>query len=210
MSITRPARDHRLGGAFASVLVSLVSCGAGGASSDGGPRPPPVVAVGHVAPPCHASAIGGTNTGQPRLPPEVFILTSDDMHAWCNMVDGDGRPVDPEGMCQDFRDPPSEVIATFEARLPALLSARGHSSVAQALRNYVRQYWAVFRDGRLIIVGNFVCRSTVDTFHLDETAGDVKPAPEQELAHIPFTVDDAGTCNITASFPADRPDDVRF
>ncbi len=145
-----------------------------------------------------------------RISPDVHVLTSNDMYAWCNMVDIEGHPVDPEGMCEDFRTPPLEVIASFEARLPRLLAARGRGEVARSLDRYVRQYWAVFRDGKLHIVGNFVCRSTLMEAHLADVGDDLKPVPENQLARVPIVVDDAGACNVTASFPADRPEDVQF
>ena len=152
-----------------------------------------------------AGASGGLNTARAPLSHGVYVLTSEDMYAWCNLVGVDGNPVDPEGMCQDFRTPPVEVIAGFEARLPRLLAARGHAHVARSVKTYVRQYWGVFRDARIHIVGNFVCRSALDGF-----GDDPKPMSDRELAHVPIVIDDAGACHITALFPADRPEDVKF
>jgi hypothetical protein len=132
------------------------------------------------------------------------------MYAWCRVIGPDGKPVDPNGMCRDFRTPPLEAIANFEAHLPRLLAAHGFDDVARSLETYVRQYWAVFRDGRLHIVGNFVCRSSLKEAHLDEPHDDLGSVPESHIAHVPIVIDDAGRCLVTASFPAERPDEVQF
>ena len=130
------------------------------------------------------------------------------MNAWCHALDSEGKPVDPEGMCQDFQTPPAGAISSFEARLPELLSAKGRADLAPKIHDYVRQYWGVVRAGRLNVVGNFVCRSLA--VRLATPFDDIEPLSSDSIAHVPITVDAAGACSVTASFPADQPDDVEF
>jgi hypothetical protein len=137
----------------------------------------------------------------------VYVLSAQDMWRWCNMVSVDGSRVDPD-MCEDFRDPPVEAVAKAEARLPRLLSARGQS--ATPAEAYVRQYWAAFREGRVYVTGNLVCRSLLVGASSDDATDDPKPMAEHQLAHAPFVVDDAGACNLTVQFPADRPKELEL
>lgn len=141
------------------------------------------------------------------LSPQVYLLAPDDMRTWwCH--EGfftTGTPTRRTPRCPDFRDPPVETVASFEARLPCLL-ARERQPVVGSIESYVRQYWAEERKGTLFVYGRFACRSYVVT--LDSIDADIRPWSEEELSRVPISLDDAGDCFITLFFPAERPDDV--
>ena len=133
----------------------------------------------------------------------VRILPRDRMLEWCQATG------DPDGACEDFRTPPADVVARFDAELAERFAAEGHADLGRRVRTYLRQYWAVWRAGRLEIVGNFTCRSVLESrIDVDyDTGEDIPPDPEAEW--IPVVVDDVGICNVMVGFPADAPEDVR-
>ncbi len=142
-----------------------------------------------------------------RLPPDVYIIPAKYMRAMCTIVDPEGNVLHEEKPCPDYRTPPAELIARFEARLPELLKAKDHEHLLPVLRDYLRQYWAVHRDGELYIEGQLVCRSHAISLTDDH---DIVPSPPEELARVRIIIDDAGRCLVRASFPAERPERVEF
>jgi hypothetical protein len=136
---------------------------------------------------------------QPAMRPGVHVLSPAGMLAWCSAVD-------PEGACEDFQPTPEVDVVDFDERLPQLLTSKGHANLAGPIRDYVRQYWATSRHGRLYVVGNFVCRSLL----LNDEDFDPEFGQSASEARVPIVVDDAGKCAVSAIFPAGRPDDVEF
>jgi hypothetical protein len=61
-------------------------------------------------------------------------------------------------MCEDFRAVPIDAVVRFESQFPGFLTAKGFAREAELVRGYERFYRAVFRQGRLVILGTLVCR----------------------------------------------------
>lgn len=118
------------------------------------------------------------------------------MEAFCS--------VDPPGLCEDFGTPPLDSVAAFEKQLGPLLKARGLGRLVPSVNRYLRQYWAYFEKGQLLIEGNFVCPSIVVLgMEADHGAGDTSRVLEHPSA--PVVVDDAGDCEVHVRFLADDP-----
>jgi len=111
--------------------------------------------------------------------------------------------IDPPGLCRDFRTPPLDSVAAFEKQLGPLLNARGLGRLVPSVARYLRQYWAYFEEGQLLIEGNFVCPSVVALGMEDYDGGE--PSPVAEHPSAPIAVDDAGDCNVNVLFLADDP-----
>jgi hypothetical protein len=112
------------------------------------------------------------------------ILSPADMNAWCRSA---------RSTCEDYRDAPVALVARLDERLTPLLEARRVNFLAARVQRYLRQYWAVLRNGQLFIIGNFVCRSNV-----------------ADPTRTPVVLDPAGMCVITAVVPADAPESAQF
>jgi hypothetical protein len=130
------------------------------------------------------AACASGNAQAPDGPRALRILAPADLFAWCRST----KPA-----CEDYRDAPVDLVARLDERLTPLLEARRLHFLAPRVQQYLRQYWAVFRDGQLFIIGNFVCRSNV-----------------ADPARTPVVVDPAGMCVITAIAPVDAPENAQF
>lgn len=115
---------------------------------------------------------------------------------------------DPGALCENFRTPSTEAVARFERNLEVLLKARELARVIPQVRQYLRQYWAYSREGRVVIHGNFVCPSIVNV-DMDNLDGSERP-DELPVKHpsAPIVVDDAGDCNVSVWFFADEPESM--
>ena len=134
-----------------------------------------------------ALALVGCASGNASAPDRsraLRILAPADMKAWCQSA---------RRTCEDYRDAPVELVARLDERLTPLLAARRVNFLASRVQEYLRQYWAVFRDGQLFIIGNFVCRSNV-----------------ADPTRTPVVVDPAGLCVIKAIVPANAPEAAQF
>lgn len=137
---------------------------------------------------CHD--VSSTST-PPSLPRGVRIFEAREMLAHCQ--------IDPEGLCQEFATPPWRSVLTFENRLGEMLRVRGLKHLAPKMHDYVRQYWAVRRNNRVRIVGNFVCRSIADL------RAEIGKDPDPRMPDSPVHVDDAGECQVVVQFWANDP-----
>jgi hypothetical protein len=134
-----------------------------------------------------ALALVACASGEANSPDDsrsLRILAPADMNAWCRSA---------SSVCEDYRDAPVDLVARLDERLTSLLQARRMSFLAPRVQQYLRQYWAVFREGQLFIIGNFVCRSNVS-----------------DAARAPVVIDPAGLCVVRAIVPVHAPENAQF